>query len=322
MSETVLVLGAGGCVGRAILDAVEAAPGLRAIAGLHRAPTRPIDAAFRLIDAADTDSLRGALDGCAYAVNAVGGPPATLRAATRALCLAAMTMPLRRLVHISSMAVYGGATGLVAEDATFTPSPGPYAAAKIDCEAEIQAYAASGHEAVILRPGLVFGPGCPQWTDRIARLLRAHRLGDLGAAGDGFCNLTHAADLGAWAAAALHAGSAAGQAFNTATHNPPSWNDFLTSFARALGAVPVGRITPRRLGVETRLFAPALQAARIAAGRAGLPVERFPDPIPPSLRCLFGQRLRLDTALADRILPIDRTPDGEAIRAAAGCLAA
>ncbi len=323
MAETVLVLGAGGCVGRAILAAIAAEPALHAVAGLHRAPTRPMGCAFRLVDAADAPSLKRALDGCSYAINAVGGAPATLRAATRALCLAGLGQPLRRLVHISSMAVYGSsATGLVAEDATFAGSPSAYEAAKIDCEAEMQAYAAAGHAAVILRPGIVFGPGCPQWTDRIARLLRTRRLGDLGAAGDGFCNLTHAADLGAWTVAALTAGQAAGQAFNTATASPPTWNEFLVRFARALGATPVRRIARRRLAMEARLFAPALHAVRVAGGRAGLPAGLLPDPVSPSLLRLFGQRMRLDTALADRILPIARTPDDAAIGAAAASLAA
>ena len=331
MTETVLVLGAGGTVGRAILAAIQAQPDLCAVAGLRRPPLQPSPAGapaaepapveIRLADATDARSLRAALAGCAFAVNAVGGPPATLRAATRALCLAAPGTALRRLVHVSSMAIYGGgATGLVREDAPFAAAPTAYEAAKIDCEAEVQAYAAAGHAAVILRPGIVFGPGSTQWADRIARLLRAQRLGDLGSAGDGFCNLTHAADLGAWAVAALNVPEAPGRAFNLATLYPPTWNDFLIRFARALGATPVRRITPRWLAAEARLFAPALQAARIAAGRAGLRQGLVADPIPPSLIRLFGQRMRLDTALAERFLPIVRTPDAEAIRDTAAVL--
>ena len=45
---------------------------------------------------------------------------------------------------------------------------------------------AGGLDAAILRPALVYGRGSALWSERVARLLRAGRLGDLGAAGDGF----------------------------------------------------------------------------------------------------------------------------------------
>ena len=311
-----LVLGAGGYVGRVVAARIATEPGLRPLAGLHRPSATATGIETRVIEATDTQAVAAALQGCAAVVNAVGGKPATMLAATRALCRAASGAGGVRLVHVSSMAVYGGdASGLVAEDAPFAAAPSAYEAAKIACEAEIRAYARR-HPAVILRPGLVFGAGSAQWATRIARLLRARRLGDLGPAGDGFCNLTHQADLGEAVVASMLSPDAPGRAFNIATAGPPTWNEFLIAFARAVGAVPVRRLTARRLWLETRALAPLLQTARLLGARAGLPAGRVPDPIPRSLSRLFSQRMRLDPALTDRLLHITRTSDAAGIAVA------
>ena len=68
-------------------------------------------------------------------------------------------------------------------------------------------YVHDGGDAVILRPTCVFGPGSTQWTTRIARLLKARRIGDLGSAGDGGCNLAFIDDVVAAVLAALDASS-------------------------------------------------------------------------------------------------------------------
>ena len=90
----------------------------------------------------------------------------------------------------------------------------------------------------------------------------ARRLGDLGPAGDGFCNLTHEADLAAAIAACLMVPAAGGGTFTLASASPPTWNEFLVAFARALGATPVRRLAPRRLAMGS------------AAGRPGAPPGR------------------------------------------------
>jgi nucleoside-diphosphate-sugar epimerase len=312
------VLGASGSVGRAVLAAIAADPRLVAIAGLHRPSIAPPVGLSvrqtRVADATDRAQLTRALRGVTHVINAVGGSPATLRAATTNLCAAARAHPGTRLIHISSMAVYGAATGLVAEDAPLM-AQSAYAAAKIACESEVMHHAVAGHQAVILRPGIVYGPGSTQWTARIARLLAQRRLGDLGPAGDGWCNLIHEHDIASAVIAACLTSEATGLAFNIATHTPPTWNDYLVAFARAVGATPVHRISGRRLAIESRLAAPLLHAARRVATRAGLPPG--PDPIPLSLLRLFAQRIRLNPARADRLLRFARTPDAAGIAALA-----
>jgi nucleoside-diphosphate-sugar epimerase len=288
----ILVLGANGSVGRALMANLATEPSVTTIAGLRRAPALP---STRVADATSVLELVAAFDGMTHVINATGGPPANLLSTTTAICAAARATPGLRLVHLSSMAVYGAIEGTVAETAPLT-AHSPYAAAKIAAEHEITAQAKLGLRAVILRPGIIHGPNSTQWTARLTRLLHARRVGDLGPAGDGFCNLIHERDLAAACLAACRHPKAPGQTYNIGAAHPPTWNEYLIALARAAGATPVQRIPQRQLTAEARLFAPILAAARRTLWR------RAPDPIPPSLLRLFAQRIRLDVTCAQTIL--------------------
>src|SRR5207237_284416 len=116
-----------------------------------------------------------------------------------------------------------------------------------------------GERAVVLRPGIVYGPGSAQWSERVARWLHAGRIGDLGACGDGYCNLVHVSDVCAATLKALGTRDAAGRAYNLGSPQPPTWNEYFVEYGRALGAVPVRRISRRRLRIETKILAPPLK---------------------------------------------------------------
>jgi nucleoside-diphosphate-sugar epimerase len=133
----------------------------------------------------------------------------------------------------------------------------------------------------------------------MARLLWAHRLGDLGAAGDGYCNLVRVGDVVEAILLALQNPGVDGRVYNLSAPRPPTWNEFLIQYAAALRAVPVRRISGRRLRIETKLLAPPLKIAEILARIAKLDARRLPPPIPPSLIRLMGQEIRLDTRRAE-----------------------
>ncbi len=320
--STVLVHGAGGFVGGAILRAIDATPGLSPIACLRRPPKRTPPFAYRVCDATDTRGMAEAARGAAFAVNAVLGDGETMLSATRNFCAAARAAGLRRIVHISTMSVYGAAEGVVAEDAPLDPAGASrYGAAKIGCEAIVRRFMAEGGEAVILRPGIVYGPGGQQWVGRVGRLLRAGRIGDLGVQGDGFCNLIYHDDVGDAVVAALLNPDAAGAAINLAPVSPPTWNDFFVRLACAIGATPVRRIPARWLRLEAKLLAVPLQVARLVGARLGLRPGTLPEPIPPSLLALWRQRIALDPTRADRLLGISRTPFDRGLDSCADWLA-
>ncbi|MDB5368650.1 MAG: dependent epimerase/dehydratase family protein [Roseomonas sp.] len=307
MTDSVLVLGAGGFIGNHVLTGLARA-GLPVIAGIRRrAPAAPVPS--RQVDAGDAGSLAAAMEGVGAVVNCVASGPGAMVEGARLLAAAAGP---RRIVHLSSMAVYGAATGLVDEDAPLRPE-GAYGEGKAAAEAVLRAHAAQGGEVVMLRPGCVHGPGSESWTARPARLLRAGRLGDLGAAGDGACNLTAVADLAAATAAALRLPEARGQAYNISDPGPMDWNAYFRGLARAIGAIPLHRIGGRRLRAEA-LAAYPLKVLEALGRKARL---RVPDPLPPSLLRLFRQDIVLDHRRADAELGFKRTPPAIALAEAA-----
>jgi nucleoside-diphosphate-sugar epimerase len=229
---------------------------------------------------------------------------------TEVLCDAARASPPRRIIHLSSMAVYGVATGTVDEDQPPIAPVSKYGQAKIECERIVRKYVADGGDAVILRPTCVFGPGSKQWTTRLARLLRARRIGDLGSAGDGCCNLAFIDDVVAAIVAALDAPGINGKAYNVSSSADLTWNEFLVKFAKELGATPVRRISPRALRIETRLLAPARRLAAL--------VMRSPatEAITPSLAALWSQDIQVNCASAEAALALPRTPPDRMIEVA------
>lgn len=291
MTKRILVLGGGGFIGTHVVSALaESGWATPLAAGRHARP----DAGRIALDAADPVALKRALEGIDGVVDCVAGPAAL--AVARNLATAGAEIPI---VHLSSMAVYGSAVGPVGEEAPLLADIGPYSQMK----AEAERLVAAQPRAVVLRPGCVYGPGSTQWSLRIARLLRERRIGDLGAGGDGCSNLVHAADVAAAVLAALRLPAAQGRAYNLAMADAPSWNDYFLMFARALGAVPIRRLSERRMSLEGKLLAPPLKIAEILAGKVGL-ARLVPPPIPPSLVRTWRHDIRLLSARAETELGI------------------
>lgn len=278
----VLVLGANGFLGRRLVAALAASGWAEPVAGVRQG-----EGTGRIVlDATDPAHVASAAAAVDAVVNCVSGSDDTIVAGARAL----FAGPNVRIVHLSSMAVYGDASGAVTEEAPLA-GQGGYAGAKV--AAEHLAQARGG--VTLLRPGCIYGGGSPQWSRRIADLLHSRRIGDLGADGDGCSNVVHVDDVIAAILALLRDSSRDGVTLNLAMPNAPDWNEYFLAFALALGAVPIVSIPGWRVKLET-LAAIPLKVAE----RAKLPV---PPSIPPSLARLWRQDIRLDTRQMQAALP-------------------
>jgi nucleoside-diphosphate-sugar epimerase len=304
VSQTILVLGGGGFIGRHLITALAGTDWAIPLAsGRSAAGPGGAQAQWLRLDATDETALTNALQRVDGVVNCIAGNADTMTGSARVLIGAARRMQTPpRIVHLSSIAVYGPATGLVEESATLV-GVDPYARAKIITEQVSAGYG----PLVILRPGIVYGPGGSQWTARIARLLFSRRLGDLGAAGDGYCNLLYVGDLVTAIAQALRLPGVTGKTFNLAMAQPPTWNEYFVRFAQALGAVPVLRIGRRRLQIEAKLLAPPLKIAEVLAARAKIRGLDMPEAIPPSLLRLCRQEIRMNVTAAEESLQLTWT---------------
>ena len=308
--KKVLVLGGDEFIGGRVLQALASCGWARPVAdpaAARKAQHANIDVlAFNLSDAA---SMALALRDVDAVVNCLSGRPKTIAQAAAVLFDTAPRCAKPPLVVlISSMSVYGPATGPVDENAPLQEGLAPYAQAKVTAEK----LAAGYPRCVVVRPGCEFGPSGEPWSGRIAKWLYAGRIGDLGGAGDGYCNLVPVDDLAAGVLLALQQPAAIGQTFNLAMEHPPTWNEYFIAFAKALGAVPVQRITRRQLVLETKALAIPLKAAEIALRPLGLGAK-LPPPIPPSLLSLMRQEIQLDSTRALQMLGWSSRPLNQAI---------
>lgn len=297
----VLVLGGTGYIG-ARLAALLAASGT----------ATPVIASRRNgIDATDEASMIRALEGIDAVVNCVAGSAEGIAKGARVLVHAAQRSGQPRIVHLSTMSVYGALEGEVTEASPRDPSIGWYATAKCEAEDIIADYEGG---AVMLRPGCVWGAGSELWVGRIGRLLRAKRLGDLGAAGDGWSNLVALDDVCQAVIASLHTDATPGtpRVFNLAAPDSPRWNDCFIDLALAIGATPVPRVSARRLKLDAKLLGPPLKVAEIALKKAGRSMA-LPDPLPPGLLGVFERHLHLRGELAQRELGVEYTPYGRVL---------
>jgi nucleoside-diphosphate-sugar epimerase len=238
-----------------------------------------------VLDATSGADLLRAMEGVDAVVNCVAGSEETIVANAKAL-FAAASQTGTPVVYLSSMAVYGSALGVVDEDAPLLGDVGSYSAAKVEAEALAAACTAP---VTVLRPGCIYGSESPQWTLRLITLLQERRIGDLGAAGDGCTNLVHVADVAQAILAALRKQPQGIRAYNLAMPQAPDWNGYLLVLAKAIGAVPVRRVTARRLKLESKVLAIPLKIGEKLLG------AKLPPAITPSLLRTFGQDLRMDS---------------------------
>ncbi len=291
--KPVLVLGASGYIGSRVVAALTDHPTYRPVAASRRSAVA--------LDATNPEAVTKALRNVDCVINCVAGRSKVMLRATEAVCNAARVAPPRRIVHLSSMAVYGAANGPVREDWSAVPPISEYGKAKIVCEQAVRKYVDDGGDAVILRPTCVFGANSPQWTVRLAHLLRAGRIGDLGIAGDGYCNLAFIDDVIEGIIASLDAPNVSGHAFNISSSSEMTWNAFMIAFGKALGATPVRRVSTQHLQLETKVLAPI----RLLAGK--FVQSRMTEAITPSLAALWRQDIRIDCAAARAALGLRQT---------------
>jgi len=314
--QRILVLGAAGFVGRRVVAALAGTDWAVPLAATHRSalPAGTPGEALR-VDATDAAQLAQALRQADGVVSCVTGQGGTILDAARALAYAAAGVPPSlRIVHLSSMAAYGSSTGVVDETARLLGDLGEYSAAKRDAEGVLSVVPG----IVQLRPGIVYGPGSREWSRMIGRWLLQRRLGDLGEAGRGTCNLVHVDDVAQAAVLALRLPGRQPEAFNLSMPQPPTWNGYFAAYGDALG-VPVRRIGALRLRLELSLLAAPLKAVQIAA-RAARSGRETPEPIRPWLTTLCTHEIRLDVRRAEQQLGMRWKPLPQGLRETADWL--
>lgn len=316
----ILVLGSTGYIGTHLMNALQQATWAGPTGASRTNHSRATDGVDWLaLDTRDGAALARSLKGFEAVVNCVAGDRVSIAQGARDLAAAASTAGCRRIVHLSTMSVYGAAEGVVQEDLALSQPAGWYGDAKRQAETHMHDFTKNGGEVVVLRPGCVFGRGSELWVGRTGRWLEAGRLGDLGVSGDGWSNLVSIDDVCQAVMSALKLDVVPGShpTFNLAAPDSPRWNDYFVDLAVAIGAIPVRRIGSRRLLLDSLVASPPLKIAELLWRYAGKPSGTLPEPIPPALMKLWGQQIRLDAQPATQELGIAWTSYADALQCSA-----
>lgn len=192
-----------------------------------------LDADLVAGDMLDAASLARAVDGCDAVVNLAHSDDRTAEKQTAHLVDACVRTGVRRLVHISSMAVYGPSPKLP----VITESTAPierwgeaYSDAKAAAEAVVRSAAKRRSlPAVVLRPTIVYGP----YSFFVTPIIQEARQGRISLidGGRGICNAVYVDDVCEAIVAALERDDAIGAAVQINGDDRITWLDFISAFA-------------------------------------------------------------------------------------------
>lgn len=261
-NRVVLVTGAGGFIGGRVVELLqdsgrfEVVPALRRWSTAARIGRYPLD--FLQCDLLQPDEVASAVRGVGIIVHCAVGDRAATVDGTRNLLAAALEAGVGRVIHLSTVDVYGPLEGEVTEDLGPIPTGREYGDSKIEAEQLCREFSDKGLQIVVLRPTIVYGPFSDEWTTGFARRFAVGDWFLPRSACDGSCNLLYVDDLVHCIRLAMDAPQAPGHAFNVNGPDRVTWQDYFDALARAIGCEPL----PSRSPAGSKVFAAAAAPVR------------------------------------------------------------
>lgn len=272
----ILVTGGGGFIGGRVVEVLHGLPGISVRASVRRWSSAvrigrlPVE--IVLCDITEREQVRRAMEGIGGVVHCAYGDRHTTVEGTRTVLQAALEAGVARVVHLSTMEVYGDVEGDVFEDAPLRRTGWPYRDSKIEAELLCRSYMDRGLAVSILRPTIVYGPFSRNWTVSFAERLVAGGSFPSRQDCQGTCNLLYVDDLVAAIVLALGREEAVGEAFNVNGGERLTWWQYLNDLNQALGLPPLNGGHPFARRVRSAALAPVRVTARKV-------LDRFQEPI-------------------------------------------
>lgn len=236
----ILVTGATGFIGGAVVEALHNAGADGTVAGVRHASPRLDQLPVKLenCDVLDQKTIENALEGMDVVIHCArdSAKGATVEG-TRHLLDAIRVKRIKRLVHMSSIAVYGDADGVITDDTPPAPAD-EYGADKLAEERLCQAAAGPGLTVAVIRPSLVYGPCGYLWTTRFIEGILEGQLNQFPEA-QGPANLIYVGDLARFAIGLAVRPLPEYSVFNANGAEIPTFNSYFDRLSRALGHGPL-----------------------------------------------------------------------------------
>jgi nucleoside-diphosphate-sugar epimerase len=236
----IALIGGAGFVGTrvaqraALTGGVEAVAVIRSFGGLSRLSRSGTP--YRIGDASDARSLAGALEGMDAVVNLTMGNNARILADTQVIWETCRAARIPLLVHLSSAAIHGRA-----EQHNLTDDSPPeyefwdaYANAKWRADTWLRKrIGKGGPRIVVLRPGLIWGPGSGWVVNPVEAILAGTAC--LIDGGKWICNLIYIDNLAECILAVAKAGGRFEGVFNVADREEVTWREYYSALAQSAG---------------------------------------------------------------------------------------
>lgn len=237
--KPIALLGAGGYVGARLIERSELLGDLPLVPIVRqwRSQGRLARFGFRTVqgDAGDPSSLVPLLKGCGMVVNLTMGSDEHIVDHVQAIHAACIEAEVPLFVHMSSAEVFGRVevAGLTEDTAPDGRHWMEYAREKAAAETWLRSQSNGPVNIVVLRPGLIWGPGSGWLVQPAQQLIDGNAY--LFRGGRGICNLIHVDNLIAHLVQLAKADRADSGVFNIADPETLSWADYYRAIAFEVG---------------------------------------------------------------------------------------
>ncbi len=192
-------------------------------------------------DIVDPSAVHQAMEGCDIVFHLAYGSSKETTQGTKNVLKAALEHKLERVVHVSTISVYGQtADGDLDESALRKYSGESYADSKLKAEKlAFHYFRKYGVPVSIIQPTIVYGPFIGSWTVRIINQLKNERVILPEEAKEGLCNAVYVDDVVEAMLLVATRDKAVGEAFLISAEEPVTWWEFYAAYEQILGTKSV-----------------------------------------------------------------------------------
>jgi nucleoside-diphosphate-sugar epimerase len=277
--NNILVTGAGGFIGGWVVELAYIDGFGRVRAGIRRWNSGARIARFPveivLCNVLDRKQVHKAMEGIDTVVHCAFGDKETTVKGTENVLSIALEHGVKRVVHLSTIDVYGNVEGTIDESFPCRQTGSEYGDSKIEAERLCWEHLEKELPVTILRPTIVYGPYCKLWIEKFAQRMRSGRWGVLKGNGEGYCNLVYVTDLVQAIFACIESDRSVGNAFNISGPEIRTWNNYFVELNEILGLPRLSEISNSSSRLRSTVTSPLKSSARYMLSHYGDTISRL-----------------------------------------------